>query len=89
MKRLIGLPGDRIAMEQGQLVINGEVVPRERTGKVFEDTTGRRFDVMQAGIGMAYLPPALAEPGTPLAVDIRGRHVPAEVVRRPFYRRPV
>jgi signal peptidase I len=45
VKRLIGLPGDRVAIVDGQLVINGEVVPRERTGKVFEDATGRRFDV--------------------------------------------
>ncbi len=50
-------------------------------------TSGAFSPTLQAGIGMAYLPPALAEPGTPLAVEIRGRHVPAEVVRRPFYRR--
>ncbi|MEI6665059.1 MAG: glycine cleavage T C-terminal barrel domain-containing protein, partial [Chloroflexota bacterium] len=34
----------------------------------------------------AYLPSALAKPGTPLAVDVRGRAEPAEVVRRPFVR---
>jgi signal peptidase I len=45
VKRLIGLPGDRVAIVDGQLVINGEVVPREQTGKIFEDATGRRFDV--------------------------------------------
>ena len=50
-------------------------------------TSGAFSPTLQAGIGMAYLPPALTEPGTPLAVDIRGRNVPAEVVRRPFYKR--
>ena len=30
VKRLIGVPGDRVAIVEGQLVINGEVVPRER-----------------------------------------------------------
>ena len=50
-------------------------------------TSGAFSPTLQAGIGMAYLPPALTEPGTPLAVEIRGRNVPAEVVRRPFYKR--
>ncbi len=30
IKRVIGLPGDRIQMREGRLVINGEAVPRER-----------------------------------------------------------
>lgn len=41
------------------------------------------------GIGMAYLPPALAAPGTKLEIEIRGNPWPAEVVKKPFYRRPV
>jgi len=45
VKRLIGLPGDRIAVVDGRLVINGDVVPREPTGKTFTDSSGRRFDV--------------------------------------------
>ena len=40
------------------------------------------------GIGMAYLPPALAVIGTRLDIDIRGKLWPAEVVKKPFYRRP-
>ena len=40
------------------------------------------------GIGMAYLPPALAVPGTQLEIEIRGKPWPAEVVKKPFYRRP-
>jgi aminomethyltransferase len=38
------------------------------------------------GIGMAYLPAALAKIGTGLAVDVRGRHFPARVVKKPFYK---
>ncbi|TGH23705.1 MAG: glycine cleavage system aminomethyltransferase GcvT, partial [Aphanocapsa feldmannii 277cI] len=37
--------------------------------------------------GLAYVPTALARPGTTLAVQIRGKALPARVVRRPFYRR--
>lgn len=45
VKRLIGLPGERVAILDGRLVINGEPVPLESTGKVFRDATGRDFDV--------------------------------------------
>jgi aminomethyltransferase len=37
---------------------------------------------------MAYVAPADAEPGTMLAVEVRGQPVPAEVVTLPFYKRP-
>jgi aminomethyltransferase len=38
---------------------------------------------------MAYVEPAVAEVGTSLEVDIRGKRVAAEVVKLPFYRREV
>ncbi len=38
------------------------------------------------GIGTAYLPVSAADPGTAIEVVIRGRAVPAEVVRMPFYK---
>ncbi|MBX3575761.1 MAG: signal peptidase I [Rhizobiaceae bacterium] len=34
IKRVIGLPGDRIQMREGQLFINGEAVRREKTGEI-------------------------------------------------------
>ncbi|MEX0408341.1 signal peptidase I [Aquibium sp. LZ166] len=34
IKRVIGLPGDRIQMRDGQLFINGEGVQREKTGEI-------------------------------------------------------
>ena len=51
-------------------------------------TSGAFSPTLRTGIGMAYLPVALTEPGTSLAVEIRGRAIPAEVVTRPFYKRP-
>jgi signal peptidase I len=48
IKRVIGLPGDRIQMRQGQLYINGTAVPRERIEDSFEPSdTGVRFPVHQ------------------------------------------
>ncbi|MCB1453921.1 MAG: signal peptidase I, partial [Rhizobiaceae bacterium] len=34
IKRVIGLPGDRIQMREGQLYINDEAVPREKVGEI-------------------------------------------------------
>ncbi|HET9537859.1 MAG: signal peptidase I [Mesorhizobium sp.] len=34
IKRVIGLPGDRVQMKAGQLFINGEAVPREKIGQI-------------------------------------------------------
>ncbi len=45
VKRLIGLPGDRVAVVQGRLVINGDVLPLTSLGKTFTDQTGRVFDL--------------------------------------------
>ncbi len=39
-------------------------------------------------IGMGYVPPQLAKPGTRVWVEVHQRKVEAEVVRLPFYRRP-
>ena len=51
-------------------------------------TSGAFSPSLRIGIGMAYLPVQLASPGVTLEVDVRGRALPVEVVRRPFYRKP-
>ena len=53
-----------------------------------ETTSGTLSPTLGVGIGMAYVPVAHAAPGTQLQVEIRGRRHPAEVARRPLYRRP-
>lgn len=60
-------------------VPGGETVARLTSGG-FSPTLG-------LGIGMAYLPAEHASPGVTLEVDVRGRALPVEVVRRPFYRK--
>jgi len=58
---------------------------------------GRRVGVVSSGnvsftlgysVAMAFVPPDLAQPGTRLAVEVRGMAAPAEVVELPFYKRP-
>jgi aminomethyltransferase len=56
----------------------------ERVGRT---TSGSYSPTLQKPIALAYVRPAHAEPGTRVAVDVRGRRSPARVVRLPFYRR--
>jgi aminomethyltransferase len=51
-------------------------------------TSGTKSPTLGLAIALAYVTPACAEVGTPLAVEIRQRALAAEVVSRPFYRRP-
>jgi aminomethyltransferase len=50
-------------------------------------TSGTQSPSLGLGIGMAYVPPAFAQPGTPIAIEIRGKRMAAHVVARPTYRR--
>ena len=72
---------DRSIPRHGYAVIhNGQ-----RVGTV---TSGNVSFTLGYNIGMAYVPPALAQPGTRFGVDVRGTAAPAEVVALPFYKRP-
>ena len=51
-----------------------------------EVTSGVLSPSLGEGIGMAYLPAAVAKPGTRIELLIRSQAVPAEVVRPPFYK---
>ncbi|MDP3131583.1 MAG: glycine cleavage T C-terminal barrel domain-containing protein, partial [Burkholderiaceae bacterium] len=49
--------------------------------------SGTQSPSLNVGIGLGYVPAALAVPGTALQIDIRGRLCPAEVVRKPIFRK--
>jgi aminomethyltransferase len=51
-------------------------------------TSGSYAPYLQKNIGLTYLPTARAAVGTEIAVDVRGRPVPARIVPTPFYKRP-
>jgi aminomethyltransferase len=81
-RRLIGLVlRERGIARHGYPVLN-DAGP---TGVV---TSGTMSPTLGEAIAMAYVAPADAEPGTMLAVEIRGARVAAEVVPLPFYTRP-
>jgi aminomethyltransferase len=53
-------------------------------GKV---TSGGYSPTLATSIGMGFVPPRLAEPGTELDVQVRGKALGVRVVPRPFYKR--
>ena len=53
-----------------------------------ETTSGTMSPSLGVGIGMAYVPVGYAEPGRVVHVEIRGRRFPAELVKKPIYRKP-
>jgi aminomethyltransferase len=50
-------------------------------------TSGTQTPFLKKAIGMAYLPAGHTAVGTAFEVDVRGRHVRAQVVPMPFYKR--
>ena len=60
------------------------VFPSGEAEPVAELTSGTLSPTLGCGIGLAYLPAALARAGTPLEIEIRGRRFAAEVVKKPF-----
>jgi aminomethyltransferase len=75
------------------LQMDGKRVPREHYPVLLDDqpvgevTSGTFSPTFQRPIAMAYVPPNLADEGTELQIDIRGRHHAATVVKLPFYER--
>ncbi|HUF12889.1 MAG TPA: glycine cleavage system aminomethyltransferase GcvT [Longimicrobiales bacterium] len=49
-------------------------------------TSGAHSHSLDRGIGMGYVETALAKPGTAIDIVVRGKPIPAEIVRPPFYK---
>ena len=67
------MTGPGIARQGNPVVGGGEV------------TSGTMSPCLGIGIGMAYVPPEKAEPGTPIEIDVRGKPRQAEVRAKPLY----
>ena len=81
-RKLVGFEmTDRGIARHGHQVVRGDAP----IGVV---TSGTQTPFLKKAIGMAYVPIELAEPGSALTIDIRGRASRATVVPMPFYKRP-
>lgn len=80
-RRLVGFE----MMERGiprhdmEILKDGEII-----GKV---TSGNFSPILQKGIGLGMLPPDVCHEGMKVEINIRGKHVSAQVVKPPFYKR--
>ena len=54
--------------------------------KIGEATSGTQSPSLGIGIGLGYVPPGFAKPGTPIEIEIRGQRNPAVIVQKPIYR---
>ena len=71
------IEGDGIPRQGNPVLAGGEEI-----GVV---TSGTFSPSLEAGIGMAYVRADLAEPGTELEIDVRGRHRAARIASKPLY----
>ncbi len=59
-----------------------------KAGEVISELTSAVLSPsLMQGIGMAYLPESYAKLGTEVDIDVRGRKFPAEIVKKPFYKK--
>jgi len=80
-RKLVGFEmRDRPIARKGYAAFRGA----DEIGRV---TSGSFAPFLQKNIGLAYLAIEHTEPGTELAIEIRGRRTPAQVVPTPFYKR--
>jgi len=78
-RRLVGfkvLEPKAVARHGHEVFLGGQQVDVVRSGTV--------TPTANAAIGTTYLPVEQAKPGTKFEIDVRGKRVPAEVVRMPF-----
>ena len=72
-------------------VITGAGIPRQGNpivsagDEVGEVTSGTLSPCLETGIGMGYVRSDLAEPGTAIEIDVRGKQREAEIRERPLY----
>ncbi|HEY7151276.1 MAG TPA: glycine cleavage system aminomethyltransferase GcvT [Solirubrobacterales bacterium] len=72
-------------------VLTGPGIPRPGNAvvadgrSVGEVTSGTMSPSLEVGIGMAYVPVELAEPGTAVEIDVRGKARPARIESKPLY----
>ncbi len=72
-------------------VITGAGIPRQDNAIVVGDeevgevTSGTMSPSLEVGIGMGYVRSDLAEPGTEIEIDVRGKRRAAEIRKRPLY----
>ena len=78
-KKLVGFVMDGLGIPRGHYeLVDGE------GRKIGDVTSGTQSPSLGRGIGMGYVETALAAPGSPIFVQIRGKNLPATVAKLPL-----
>jgi aminomethyltransferase len=56
--------------------------------EIGEVVSGTQSPSLGIGIGLGYVRPEFAAPGTPIEIEIRGKRAPAMIVKKPLYQKP-
>jgi aminomethyltransferase len=72
-----------VAFTMDEKAIPRHGMPIEGGGEV---TSGSHSPMLDAGIGLGYVPAEQAQPGSELTIDVRGRPRRAHVVKKPIYK---
>ena len=56
--------------------------------QIGEVVSGTQSPSLGIGIGMGYVPPQFAKPGTAIEIEVRGKRFAAVVVSKPIYQKP-
>jgi aminomethyltransferase len=81
------------AQKLAPFALTGAGIPRQGNpivagdGEVGVVTSGTLSPCMEVGIGMGYVSTPLAEPGTEVEIDVRGKRRPARIESKPLYRK--
>ena len=78
-KKLVG-----IKLTDKGVAREGAEIRNEADEKIGELTSGGFSPSLKESIGIGYVPSSMAEPGTKIFVNVRGRNIPAETVKMPF-----
>ncbi len=83
-RRFVGFELQEKGVPRHGFTIHSSPALRSLVGEV---TSGNLSPLLQKGIGLGYVAPEYAELGTDLFIDIRGKSIPAKVVKPPFYKK--
>ncbi len=65
-----------------------KILDADSSAPIGEVSSGNLSPILQKGIGLGYVPLTHSTIGSKLTIDIRGKAVPAQIVKPPFYRKP-
>jgi aminomethyltransferase len=82
------------AQKLAPFALTGRGIPRQGNPVLGPDgaeagvvTSGTHSPSLEQGIGMAYVDTPLAEPGTEVEIDVRGKRRPARIESKPLYKK--